>query len=161
MEWLEYSTTNCSVQRTLDIIGDRWTMILLRELFNGVRRFEQMRRHSGISESVLSNRLGKLVDAGILDVVPYQEAGSRTRREYRLTGKGRALYPILIALLQWGDEYCADPEGPSLTVAHRDCGAPVDVVVRCAAGHDLGGPGEAEAHAGPAARRLPGMDSDS
>ncbi|WP_063128810.1 winged helix-turn-helix transcriptional regulator [Nocardia fusca] len=156
MEWLEYSTANCSVQRTLDIVGDRWTMIVLRELFNGVHRFEQMRQHSGISESVLSNRLGKLVDAGILDVVPYREAGSRTRREYRLTGKGRDLYPILIALLKWGDDHRADPEGPSLTVVHRDCGAPVDVVVRCRDGHDLNGPREAETHAGPAARRLAG-----
>ncbi|WP_040834829.1 winged helix-turn-helix transcriptional regulator [Nocardia brevicatena] len=153
MEWLEYSTANCSVQRTLDIIGDRWTMIVLRELFNGVHRFEQIRQHSGISESVLSNRLGKLVDAGILDAVPYREAGSRTRREYRLGDKGRDLYPILLALLQWGDKYCADPEGPSLIVAHRDCGQPVEVVVRCHGGHDLDGPRQAEAHAGPAARR--------
>ncbi|WP_280232839.1 winged helix-turn-helix transcriptional regulator [Nocardia cyriacigeorgica] len=154
MEWLEFSTANCSVQRTLDVIGDRWTMIVLRELFNGVHRFEQIRQHSGISESVLSNRLGKLVEAGVLDAVPYRESGSRTRREYRLTAKGMDLYPILLALLRWGDEYCADPEGPALKVEHRDCGHPVDVVVRCHAGHELEGPRRARARPGPAAKAV-------
>lgn len=152
MEWLEFSTANCSVQRTLDVIGDRWTMIVLRELFNGVRRFEQIRQHSGISESVLSNRLAKLRTAAVIEAVPYRESGSRTRREYRLTDKGRDLYPILLALLQWGDRYCADPEGPALVVGHRDCDEPVEVVVRCRAGHDVEGPHRARTHAGPAAR---------
>lgn len=78
MHWLDYSTDNCSVQRTMNIIGEKWTMIVLREVFNGVRRFEQMRGHTGISEPILSARLRTLVDAGVLDTVPYQESGRRT-----------------------------------------------------------------------------------
>lgn len=155
MEWLDYDTGNCSVQRTMDVIGEKWTMIVLRETFNGVRRFEQMRRHTGISEAVLSARLRTLVEAGILDTVPYREAGSRTRYEYRLTDKGRDLYPILVALLQWGDKHCADDGGPALLVEHRDCGAPVEAVVQCSKGHGPLRPAEAQTSAGPAARKLP------
>ncbi|MEE2061347.1 winged helix-turn-helix transcriptional regulator [Rhodococcus artemisiae] len=152
MQWLDYSTDNCSVQRTMNIIGEKWTMIVLREVFNGVRRFEQMRRHTGISEPVLSARLRTLVDAGVLDTVPYQESGHRTRHEYRLTDKGRDLYPILIALLQWGDRYCADPEGPALTVRHHDCGEPIAAVVQCEAGHRVE-PRNAHVLPGPGAQR--------
>lgn len=153
MEWLDYSTDNCSVQRTLNVIGEKWTMIVLREAFNGVRRFEQMRRHTGISEPVLSARLRRLVDAGVLVTVPYQEAGSRTRHEYRLTDKGRDLYPILIALLQWGDRYCVDSEGPSLVVQHRDCGAPIEAITRCTHGHPVRA-SDVDVSPGPGARRL-------
>src|SRR5574340_1113488 len=152
MQWLDYGTDNCSIQRTLDVIGEKWTMIVLREVFNGVRRFDQIRRHTGISEPILSGRLRKLVDAGVLDTVPYRNSGSRTRHEYRLTDKGRDLYPILIALLQWGDRYCADPEGPAVTVHHRDCGEVVEAIVCCTAGHRLTRPNEAESSPGPAAR---------
>ncbi|MCK0093619.1 helix-turn-helix transcriptional regulator [Rhodococcus sp. F64268] len=152
MQWLDYNTDNCSVQRTMSIIGEKWTMIVLREVFNGVRRFEQMRRHTGISEPILAARLRTLVDAGVLDTVPYQEAGRRARHEYRLTDKGRELYPILIALLQWGDRHCADPEGPALTVHHHDCGQPVAAVVQCEAGHRIG-PRDADVRPGPGAHR--------
>ena len=107
MEWLDTSTENCSVQRTLDVIGEKWTLLVLREAFNGVRRFDDMRRHLRVSESVLADRLRTLVDAGVLDTAPYQAPGQRSRREYRLTAKGFDLYPILIALLQWGDRYCS------------------------------------------------------
>jgi DNA-binding HxlR family transcriptional regulator len=152
MQWLDYSTENCSVQRTMNIIGEKWTMIVLREAFNGMRRFEQIRQHTGISEPILSARLRTLVDAGVLDTVPYRESGQRTRHEYRLTDKGRDLYPILIALLQWGDRYCADSEGPALTVRHRDCGEPVAAVVQCDAGHRVRAH-DAEALPGPGAHR--------
>lgn len=158
MQWLDYSTENCSIQRTLDVIGEKWTMIVLREVFNGVRRFEQMRRHTGISEPILSNRLRTLTDAGVLDTVPYRETGSRTRHEYRLTDKGRDLYPILIALLQWGDRYCADPDGPALIVQHRDCDAPVEAVVYCADGHGPLRPSEARTAPGPSARETAPTD---
>lgn len=155
MKWLEFGTENCSIQRTLEVVGEKWTMIVLREVFNGVRRFDQIRRHTGVSEPVLTQRLRKLVDAGVLDTVPYQEEGRRTRYEYRLTDQGRDLYPILIALLQWGDRYRADDAGPALTVTHRDCGAQVEAVVRCASGHEPLRPAEVEAEPGPAATRLP------
>lgn len=152
MEWLEYDTDNCSIQHTLDVIGEKWTILVLREAFNGVRRFDQIRDHVGISDPVLADRLRKLVHAGVLEASPYQEPGRRRRHEYRLTTKGRDLYPAVIALLRWGDRYCADSAGPSVLVTHRDCSEPVETVVECAAGHKLTSPGEARAEPGPGAR---------
>ena len=116
---LAYSTDNCQVGRALEVIGETGTMLVLREVFNGVRRFDDMRRHSGVSRQVLSNRLATLVDHGILHRVPYQDEGSRVRHEYRLTPKGFDLYPVLAALAQWGERYLADPEGPPVEFAHR------------------------------------------
>ncbi|QTV79786.1 winged helix-turn-helix transcriptional regulator [Microbacterium sp. NIBRBAC000506063] len=126
MEWLDYDTGNCSVQRTLEVIGEKWTILVLREAFNGVRRFDQIRDHTGMSDAVLSARLRTLVDQGVLAAVPYKEPGARTRYEYRLTEKGLDLYPVLIALLQWGDKHRADPAGrrsrSSTVTATRRCG---------------------------------------
>ncbi|AEF40717.1 winged helix-turn-helix transcriptional regulator [Hoyosella subflava] len=128
MEWLETSTSNCSVQRTLDVIGEKWTLLVLREAFNGVRRFDDMRRHMGVSEPILADRLRKLVAADILRTEPYREDGRRTRLQYRLTEKGLDLFPVLISLLQWGDRYCADGE-PALLVHERSSGSRVEAVV--------------------------------
>ncbi|MFD9124267.1 winged helix-turn-helix transcriptional regulator [Kitasatospora sp. NPDC059571] len=154
MTWLETSTENCTVQRAVDLFGDRWSLLVLRDAMNGVRRFEDFRRHVGLSEAVLSDRLRKLVAAGILTTVPYREPGSRTRHEYRLTEKGWDLWPVIIALKQWGDRWAADPDGPPLDVRHRDCGAPVEAVVRCTAGHGPLAPREARARTTAAALPL-------
>lgn len=154
MTWLETSTENCTVQRTLDLVGEKWSLLVLRDAMNGVRRFDDFRRHVGLSESVLADRLRKLVAAGILDTVPYNEPGSRTRHEYRLTRKGWELWPAMIALKQWGDRHAADPEGPPLEVTHADCGAPVETVVVCSAGHGALVPPEARTRPGPSAKRL-------
>lgn len=151
MHWLEYDTDNCSIQRTLDVIGEKWTLLLLREAFNGVRRFDQIRGHVGISDPVLSDRLRKLVAAGVLEALPYREPGRRIRHEYRLTARGLDLYPVMIALLQWGDRYCADPDGPSVVVTHRGCNEPVSAVVACASGHKLDSPRDGRAVPGPGA----------
>lgn len=151
MEWLEYDTDNCSIQRTLDVIGEKWTLLVLREAFNGVRRFDQIRDHVGVSDPVLSDRLRKLVAAGVLEASPYREPGRRTRHEYRLTEKGLDLYPVMIALLRWGDRYCAHPSGPSVLVTHRGCDEPVEAVVECASGHRLDSPKDARAVPGPGA----------
>lgn len=155
MEWLEISTENCPVQRTLDLVGEKWTLLVLRDAVNGVRRFDDFHRHIGLSEAVLADRLRKLVAAGILRTVPYQEPGRRTRHEYRLTDRGWDLWPVLVALMQWGDEHAADPVGPVLDVRHSTCGAPVRVVVECSGKHAALGPAEVTALPGPAARRLP------
>ncbi|NUR02585.1 MAG: helix-turn-helix transcriptional regulator [Streptomyces sp.] len=155
MKWLEMSTENCPVQRSLNLIGEKWSLLLLRDAFNGVRRFDDFRRHVGLSEAVLSDRLRKLVAAGILRTVPYQEQGSRTRYEYRLTAKGRDLWPVIVALRQWGEAYVGDPEGPVLEVRHRDCGAPVRVVVECPDEHTELSPREVTVTPGPAARLQP------
>ncbi|WP_420309619.1 winged helix-turn-helix transcriptional regulator [Streptomyces sp. YS-B37] len=152
MEWLDVSTENCPVQSTLDLVGEKWTLLILRDAFIRVRRFDDFRRHIGLSDAVLADRLRKLVAAGILTTVPYQQAGSRTRHEYRLTGKGRDLWPVLMALRQWGETYAADPEGPVLDVRHTECGAPVRVVVECDGPHGALKPTEVTAAPGPAAR---------
>ncbi|MEU6141861.1 helix-turn-helix domain-containing protein [Streptomyces sp. NPDC047081] len=152
MKWLEMSTENCTVQRTLDLVGEKWTLLILRDAFNGVRRFDDLRRHVGLSEAVLADRLRKLVAAGILKTVPYQEEGSRTRQEYRLTGKGRDLWPVIVALRQWGETYVGSPEGPILDIRHSDCGSAVRVVVECAEEHAALSPREVTVRPGPGAR---------
>ena len=152
MDWLEFDTAGCSIQKTLDVIGEKWTVLILRETFNGVRRFDQIRDHVGVSDPVLSDRLRTLVAAGVLEARPYREQGQRARKEYRLTDKGLDLYPVMISLLRWGDEHCAGDESPPLEVTHRDCGEPVRAVVECAAGHAIASPRDAVASAGERAR---------
>ena len=155
MEWLEVSTENCPVQRTLDVVGEKWTLLILRDAVNGVRRFDDFHRHIGLSEAVLSDRLRKLISAGVLKNVPYQEPGSRSRNEYHLTHKGWDLWPVLMALSQWGETYALDSEGPVLDVRHTDCGAPVRVTVECSAEHSTLAPRDVTARLGPGARRRP------
>ena len=152
MQWLDYDTENCSIQRTLDIIGEKWSLMVLREAFNGVRRFDAIRNHLGASEAVIAARLRTLAAAGILSATPYKEPGHRTRNEYRLTQKGFDLYPVLISLLQWGDKYEADTAGPPLLVTHRECGEPVSAVIQCAGAHVLDSPRESQVSPGPGAK---------
>ncbi len=149
---LQWSVENCTIQRTLDVIGDRWSLLVLREVFQGIRRFDDMTVRTAIPRQVLTERLRRLVDVGILKRVPYRVPGQRERHEYRLTDKGLDLYPVLIALQAWGNEYLADPEGPPIEFTHRDCGEPVDLVVRCAAGHEVSSTREVSGRIGPGAR---------
>ena len=132
---LAWSTENCTVGRTMAILGERWTFVVLREVFNGVRRFDDITRHSGIPRQVLSNRLALLVEQGVLRREPYRDPGERARHEYRLTDKGFDLYPVLVAIADWGDRYLADPEGPPVAFAHRDCDAPIHAELHCTEGH--------------------------
>src|SRR5215470_6225458 len=126
MSWqLDYDTADCTIAAALDIIGEKWTFLVLREAFNGIRRFDDMQRRTGAPRQVLSNRLSRLVADGILRKAPYQEEGQRARSEYRLTEKGIELFPVIAALLAWGDKYAARPGGPSVELTHRDCGAHV------------------------------------
>src|SRR4051812_47327860 len=127
--WLDVSTENCSIQRALSVIGEKWTLLLIRDASNGVRRFDDFRRHVGLSEAVLSDRLKTLVAHGIFETREYQSEGQRRRREYRLSGKGWELYPVLIGLLQWGDKHFADGDGPVRVIEHKtfegqECGRP-------------------------------------
>jgi DNA-binding HxlR family transcriptional regulator len=130
-----YSPENCSIRRTLDIVGEKWTLLVLREAFYGVRRFADFQRALGCARNILSARLKTLVDEGILTREPYREPGARERFEYRLTDKGRELFPALVALMAWGDRWTADAAGPPVEVRHRFCGEPVTAELRCAAGH--------------------------
>jgi DNA-binding HxlR family transcriptional regulator len=137
---LAYSVDNCTVGRTIAILGDRSTLLVIREVLTGIRRFEDMRVRTAIPRQVLADRLRLLVEHGILRKEPYQRPGQRTRHEYRPTDKGLALYPVLVAMAQWGDRYLADPEGPPLKFEHPDCGAKVDVTLDCANGHEVSDP---------------------
>ncbi|MCX5069818.1 helix-turn-helix transcriptional regulator [Micromonospora lupini] len=150
---LDWSVENCTIARAMEILGERWTMVVLREVFTGVRRFDDMRVRTGIPRQVLTNRLTVLVERGVLRREPYREPGSRLRHEYRLTEKGLALWPVLVAVLGWGDRYLADAEGSALSVGHRDCGAPVRVELRCADGHPVDDPRDVLPRPGPGARR--------
>ncbi len=135
-DWTNFSTANCSVARTLAIVGERWTLLIMREAFVGVRRFHEFRTRLGMASNLLTTRLDTLVEAGVMERVPYREPGDRERHEYRLTERGRDLMPVLAALRQWGDKYAADPAGPSLVVRHRaPCNSPVHVAITCDAGH--------------------------
>jgi DNA-binding HxlR family transcriptional regulator len=121
----------------MEILGERWTVVVLREVFVGIRRFDDMRVRTGIPRQVLTNRLAMLVEHGLLRREPYREPGARVREEYRLTQKGLDLYPVLVALREWGDRYLMDSDGPPLLTLHRDCGEPVHVALRCAGGHEV------------------------
>jgi DNA-binding HxlR family transcriptional regulator len=149
-----FSAENCSVKRTLDIVGEKWTLLVLREAFFGARRFEQFHAGVGCARNVLTDRLTTLVDHQLLRREPYREPGQRQRFEYRLTEKGLELFPALLALMQWGDRWEADAAGPPVTINHRDCGEPVEAVLRCRAGHTALTARDTAAAAGPGALRV-------
>ena len=131
--------TRCSVAGTLAVVGEKWSLLVLREAFLGVRRFADFQRILGAPRAVLTDRLATLVEQGILRRVPYQAEGERQRHEYRLTEKGIALYPTLVALMEWGDRYLCDESPAPLELRHRgDCDAPVHLTLSCDAGHVLG-----------------------
>ena len=149
---LAWSTDNCTVGRAMEVLGERWTFVVLREVFNGVRRFEDMRRHAGVPRQVLTNRLAVLVEQGILRKEPYREPGQRERHEYRLTEKGFDLYPVLVAIREWGDRYLADADGSPVEFEHVGCGAEVVSALRCREGHDVTGNRDVATRPGPGIR---------
>jgi DNA-binding HxlR family transcriptional regulator len=151
---LDYDTAGCTIAAALAIVGERWTFLVLREAFNGVRRFDDMRRRTGMPRQVLSSRLSRLVGDGILRKEPYREEGQRAREEYRLTEKGLELFPVVVALMTWGDKYAAGPDGPPVLLTHRDCGETVHLELACTAGHVLGSAKDVTPLPGPAARRV-------
>jgi DNA-binding HxlR family transcriptional regulator len=151
---LDYDSANCAIGAAVALIGERQTFLVLREAFNGVRRFDDMQRRTGMPRQVLSQRLGRLVSEGLLRKVPYRERGQRSRDEYRLTGKGLDLYPVLVALMEWGDRYAVGSPGPQVQLRHRDCGEPVRLQLSCRAGHVLDSAREVTPVPGPGARKI-------
>ncbi len=151
---LDYDPATCTIAAALAVVGEKWTFLVLREAFNGIRRFDDMQRRTGAPRQVLSSRLSRLVAEGILGKAPYQEAGQRLRHEYRLTEKGIELFPVIAALLAWGDKYAAAPGGPPIELTHRDCGAPVFLQLTCSQGHVLGTARDVTPTPGPGARRV-------
>jgi len=150
----ELDSTRCSVARTAALVGDAWTVLVLRDLFNGIRRFDDLAQHLGIARNVLVRRLTALVDAGLVDRVPYREPGRRERHEYRLTPAGRDLRPVILAMLEYGDRHLAGADGPPVRVQHAGCDAPVHLEVRCAQGHLVESGTRLRSVPGPGARRV-------
>jgi DNA-binding HxlR family transcriptional regulator len=130
-----YSSVNCSIARTLGIVGEKWTLLVLREAFYGVRRFDDFHSALGCARNLLAARLKTLVAHGLLERTAYRDDRGRGRYEYRLTDKGRDLFPAMVALMEWGDRWMADKAGPPVTLIHRDCGKPVATQLICNAGH--------------------------
>jgi len=151
-EALQWSSEGCTIERAAEVVGDRWSLVILREVMSGIRRFDQMTVRTAIPRQVLTDRHDRLVTQGILRREPYREPGQRQRLEYRLTDKGIDLYPVLVALQQWGDRYLGDEAGPATEFEHRGCGGRVDMVLRCGAGHDVRGTREVVGRLGPGAR---------
>lgn len=151
---LDYDTQNCTIEATLQVVGEKWTFLVLREAFNGVRRFEDMQRRTRMPRQILSDRLGRLVGEGLLRKAPYREPGQRSRSEYRLTERGIDLFPVLVALLEWGNKHAASGDGPLVELRHRDCGAPVRQQLACEHGHLLASAREVTPVPGHGARRI-------
>jgi DNA-binding HxlR family transcriptional regulator len=145
------ASTPCSIAATLEVIGDRWTLLILRDVFRGVRRFAQLQSDLGIARNLLANRLAKLVERGVLERVPYQNRPLRC--EYRLTAKGADLSTALIALMGWGDRWYAAGGVPTVLV-HEECDTPLEQVVRCPRCHESVNPGSIKSRPGPG-RRTP------
>jgi DNA-binding HxlR family transcriptional regulator len=124
----------CPMERALDLLGTRSTMTLLREVFYGATRFDDLARRAGVTAAVASQRLRQLVENGLLERLPYQEPGQRTRYEYAITEHGRAVFPIVAALVQFAGRLPREP-GPTIALTHAGCGEQVVVEVRCTVGH--------------------------
>jgi DNA-binding HxlR family transcriptional regulator len=138
----------CSIARSLDVMGDRWSILILRDTFRGIRRFEEIRRDLEIPRAVLSDRLSSLVEAGVLEKRMYME--HPPRHEYRLTDMGRELSPVLVGLMQWGDRWLGDGIAPTVLV-HEACGTEVDLGFRCDTCEREFGPTEIRGRPGPGA----------
>ena len=122
------SHLNCSIAQSLDIVGEWWTLLVLRNILMGQRRFEAIQADLGIARNILSDRLSTLVDNGVLERVKYQD--SPPRYEYRLTEMGSELFDVLMTLMAWGDKWLS-PDGPPLLLVHEECGETTRPVLTC------------------------------
>jgi DNA-binding HxlR family transcriptional regulator len=149
----DYAGQNCSIARALEVVGERWTLLILRDAFLGVTRFDHWLERLGLAPNILTKRLQTLVDAGVLEREAYRERPERF--DYRLTARGKGLFPVVMGLLVWGDAHLA-PNGPPAVVLHAGCGGTLaagGACERCGAAVD---PDEAEWHWGPGSGRPPG-----
>ena len=124
-----YEDQNCSIARALEVLGDRWTILVMRDAFMRVRRFEDFQRNLGIGRNILTRRLTRLVDEGVLERRPYQD--HPPRHEYVLTAKGRDFFPVIAAIMRWGDTWLGDDAGPPVVLHHRSCDHDMQAEVVC------------------------------
>jgi DNA-binding HxlR family transcriptional regulator len=153
MRWGELGDERCSVARTVAVLGDRWTLLILRDCFLRIRRFDDFEARLGITRHILANRLRKLVDADILTKVLYHDRP--VRYEYRLTPKGLDLYPVLLSLVHWGDMHTAGKAGRPLLQLHLACGHTFDPVMTCSECGEAIDPRQVRVLPGPGAGRKP------
>ena len=151
MRWSDIGDMTCSVARALSVVGDRWTLLILRDAFLGVRRFEDLQADLGMTRHRLADRLRKLVGHGVLERVRYAERPARF--EYRLTEKGRDLYPVVVSLTRWGDRWMAGSEGPPIELVHRGCGRQIMPTLACPECGERVGARDMQARPGPALRK--------
>jgi DNA-binding HxlR family transcriptional regulator len=129
MRWNELASENCSLARALAVVGDRWTLLILRDAFLKVRRFDDFQSRLGIARRVLTERLAGLVADGVLEKLAYQDRPARY--EYRLTKKGLDLYPVILSLVHWGDAHYAGEQGPPILHRHQSCGHDFRSILTC------------------------------
>src|SRR4051812_15713224 len=125
-----FEDLHCSIAQCLEVVGEWWSLLIVRDAFLGVRRFDDFQARLGISRNTLTQRLDTLVGNGVLERVPYQD--NPVRHEYRLTAKGRDLWLVINAMREWGDRWAA-PDGPPVKVEHRACGHVAHIVPTCSA----------------------------
>jgi DNA-binding HxlR family transcriptional regulator len=147
----DYDSQTCSIARALELVGERWTLLIIRNVHLGVRRFDELRAQLGIARNVLASRLESLVASGIIERRPYGERP--VRHEYELTEKGRALWPVLVELLRWGDRYAPTPKGPPVILRHRGCGGELGAHRQCTRCGALLEREDVQAERGPGASR--------
>jgi DNA-binding HxlR family transcriptional regulator len=155
MRWNEIDTMTCSIARTLSVVGDRWTMLIIRDVFLGIRRFEAIRQDLRLTPHRLADRLRKLVRDAVLVRVEYEKHPRRF--EYRLTEKGFDLYPLIVVMVEWGDRWMAGPAGVPVELVHRRCGHSIKPELTCPSCKSRIEPREMSARPGPALRKR-GLD---
>jgi DNA-binding HxlR family transcriptional regulator len=142
-----YEDQVCSIARTLEILGERWTLLVVRDALLGLRRFDDFQHSLGVARNVLTDRLKRLVEAGVLERVPYQQRPQRF--EYQLTAMGRELGVPIVGLMHWGDRHLASPAGPPRLTRHRDCDGDLHAALVCGTCGEPVGPGGVELLPGP------------
>jgi DNA-binding HxlR family transcriptional regulator len=150
MQRTDFSEFACSVARTMNIVGEPWSPLILRDIFLGVTRFDKIQEDLGIPRKVLAERLSTMVDQGVLERVPYRNG--RMRFEYVMTDKGRDFLTSLIALMNWGDRWQSGPEGVPVQAIHTGCGGDVEAKLICTCCGEPVNSGTVHGQAGPGAR---------
>jgi DNA-binding HxlR family transcriptional regulator len=163
MQHTSFADWNCSIAKTLDVVGEWWTLLILRDAFRGTRRFDDFHASLGLARSVLTARLRKLTEHGVLERRAYSD--HPPRYEYYPTDKGRALFPLIAVLLQWGDTWAPGPSGPPVVLVHNTCGQVTQPMMTCphcgqevsaANTHSEPGPGSRNAVSADPSRQSPG-----
>jgi DNA-binding HxlR family transcriptional regulator len=154
MQRTDFQAMPCSIARTLAVVGEAWTPLILRDIVFGITKFDEIQRDLGVATNILTDRLGTLVAHGVLTREPYQRRPLRYR--YELTEKGADLLPVLLGLMRWGDRWAAGAAGPPVNVVHHGCGQVTEAVTVCSGCGKPLRPAEVGARSGPGARRGPG-----